>query len=140
MLLLVATPVVAGPVIGLANFTTNPWGDASVTNAPSTATVDHINASRMRFDAAPVTIDVSNIHGNPVLVYKIHIPELQYYNTGLQYLSEGDSTVVLDTPNGTLSSSEVQDTTYVGVVNLELRAGERVERIYSSNITVEVRE
>ncbi|MFD1512528.1 hypothetical protein [Halomarina rubra] len=137
--LLVTTPLIAGPVIGLADFTTEPWGEVSITEAPGSATIDQVNESNLRFDTPPVIANVSNVRGSPVLVYKVHIPELQYYNTGLQYLSESDSTVVLDTPNGSLSSEEVQNETYNAVVELELRSRDKAEKIHTSNITVEVR-
>ncbi|WP_254537647.1 hypothetical protein [Halomarina litorea] len=141
--ILVVATILSGPGVGLLDLTRDAgWGEVSTESVPERALIESIpdSETRMAFDIEPATLRASNVTGSPVVAYKVHIPALQFYTTGITFLDADSEQPTVGAPETTLPRNEIANESYTGTVTLELRAGERVETLYAGNVTVEVRE
>lgn len=150
---IVLVTLVSGPLVGAVDFTDEPDEttfapgsgeiDATVLSVPERALLEQgsygSGAYYLRVPAA--TVDAERITGQPMLVYKIRIPELGYTRGTTHFLNSsnaGELTVTLS--EGTIAPEQVDREQYDGELLLLTRsdAGERT--LSRTNVTVEVRE
>lgn len=87
----------------------------------------------------PATVDVSNLSGNPMVVYKLRIPELGYVAGTTHVLNErftGRQTLTFD--EAVLNRSALRYDTYRGELLILKRVHERDTVLYRGNVTLRV--
>lgn len=150
--LLLAVTLLSGPLVGAVDLTPDreerefaPGAgtvEASVVSVPSNATLDRgaYGSGAYYLRVPEATVDVAAVTGQPMLVYKLRIPELGYVRGTTHFLDEsstGRRTIALD--EATLAPEEIDRDRYRGELLVLTRTDSGDRTISRTNVTVEVR-
>ncbi|XGI82882.1 hypothetical protein ACEU6E_06245 [Halorutilales archaeon Cl-col2-1] len=86
------------------------------------------------------TVEIREITGSPILVYKMEIPELGYTGTSLRFMEEKRDSLKLSLRRNGFSPDEIQNNSYNGTVSVLVRNGNSTRSLYSDNVSIEVNE
>lgn len=118
-----------------------------ITSSPDTATLSkaRFGAEVYRLGVPPVTVNVSDVEGRPLLSYRIRVPRLSTElgsTTVLSSCTTGERTHSI--PQATFEPNEIDNESYDATLFVVYRAteqGAEVEReLLVTNVTVEVEE
>ncbi|MFW5918235.1 MAG: hypothetical protein ACOCR0_02005 [Haloferacaceae archaeon] len=149
--LIVVVSLLSGPLVGL-DLTTAPASavgsgvgqgtlTATVTSMPDNATLERggFGADAFALSAPPATIDIESVSGQPLVVYRLEIPELGLTHSTTYFVSSTDrGTLTLEMDPYSLSPDRITADSYRGTVAVSVRIGERVNHLDRHNVTVEV--
>ncbi len=84
-------------------------------------------------------LEVSDLHGNPVLTYSITVEELGYTRSSVFFLGQqGEGTRTVSLERSTLEENRLDADTYRAQVELVVRANDTERSVYNETTTVEV--
>lgn len=148
--LIAGIALVSGPLVGAVDFT----HEREKTFAPGTGSADVTVLStpeRVRLDRGSfgsgayylqvpaAEVRVRTVTGQPMLAYKVRIPDLGYTRSTVHFLdgdTEGRMTVSLETDS--LAPEEIDRESYSGEIVVLVRADDGDEVLYRGPVTVEV--
>jgi hypothetical protein len=166
VVVVVGTVLVSGPLTGVDLTTGSAVSESPYCTASGNATVGVVDVplESFRFEpkdydagpyylaSDPVIVSVSDVHGCPILVYRLRVPELGYHGNKLQFLGARkttDESTVSATRNVSLSpvASNVRrdriegldNETIRGVIRIELR-GDYNRTVYRRNLSIPVKD
>lgn len=141
--------VLSGPAVGLVDLTTPRFGDnigqgnATVeeVDAPTTARLDRgFQSESYTLKVPDARIYAAAIDGQPVVSYRISIPEMGYSRSTAHFVGPEDTGwVELSITGDTLAQDRVAGPAYNGTISVIVR-GTDEHVVYEGNVTVEVRE
>lgn len=146
---LLAVVVLSGPLVGAVDLTREPemngLGEGSVTvssvsiTGSVSLTQGKYGAGTYYLDTPPARLNVTAIRGRPILVYSIHIFELNYKRSTTHFLSDGDTgTQVLTITRDSMESETVQNDSYDGQLRILARTNGTDRLVHRQNVTIEV--
>lgn len=149
VLVVVAVGVLSGPLVGAVDLTTEPpdpealgTGAATVDveSVPTDARLDetaYSGAYALEIPAA--TVAVSNVTGEPMLVYRLRIPELGAQRSTVFFLDgETEGELALSIESESVDAERITQDEYDAELRLLLRADGDDEVLHESDVTVEV--
>lgn len=158
IVLILATALISGPMVGQVDFTPtadsgtggttdfNPGQgsvDVTVISAPETAMLksSRFGAGTYTLQMGSMRVSLSNVTGQPILVYKIEISKLELMSGTSTFLNESSAgQMTVPFRGSTIEGSQVDSTrdAYNGrlIVGVLVNGSERT--VYQQNVTVEV--
>jgi len=147
--IVVAVPVISGPVVGVVDLTTESMagvGQGSATvdgvETPETGRFDRaLSADHYVMEVPDARIHVAAIEGQPLVAYKISVPELGYSRGTTHFLSDDDTGwVTLSVRSETFAPERIERGSYEAELSLVLRVNGTEEVLHEGPITMEVTE
>lgn len=148
--IILGTTLVSGPLVGAVDFTTerdetfapgSGSADVTVISTPERAQLDRgsfgSGAYYLRVPDATVRLDA--VSGQPMLVYKIRIPDLGYTRGTTHFLDSGaEGRTAVSIEEDALDPEDIDRESYPGELVLLVRADGGDEVLYRGPITVDV--
>lgn len=148
--LILGTALVSGPLVGAVDFTReredtfapgSGSADVSVVSTPERARLDRgsFGSGAYNLRVPDATVQIAAVSGQPMLVYKIRIPDLGYTRGTAHFLdssSEGRMTVSIE--EDALDPDDIDRDSYPGELVVLVRADGGDEVLYRGPVTVEV--
>lgn len=148
--IVLGTALVSGPLVGAVDFTHERGetfapgsgsADVSVVSTPERARLDRgsFGSGAYNLRVPDATVRITAVSGQPILVYKIRIPDLGYTRSTAHFLdssSEGRTTVSIEAD--ALDPDGIDRDSYPGELVVLVRADGGDEVLYRGPITVEV--
>jgi hypothetical protein len=115
--------------------------DVSVVDLPDMLTLERttFGASTFVLESNMASVNVSNVEGNPLVVYDLFVPELEYNRQAYRILSpDVDGVLTLTQDSASIQPYRVNDTTYNATITILVRSdvGKRV--LTEKNVTIRV--
>lgn len=150
VILILLTTLISGPLVGTVDFTTEHertfapgtgQADITVMAVPERARLEQgrygSGAYYLRIPDATVQIDA--IEGQPMLVYKIRLPELGITHATTHFLDETiDGEMALSIRETTFDPDEINQEIYPGELIILVRTDNSDVVLYRGNVTVDV--
>lgn len=147
----IAVAVVAsGPLVGAVDLTSAPSEtfdpgtgaiELSVEDLPDTVYIrqGEYDSGSYYLEVPDVTADVHSVQGQPMVVYKLTVDELNVVRLTNHFLTSTDAgEQTLSLSRGTLSPDRVEDSGYTGQLRVLTRVNETDTVVRSENVTVVV--
>jgi hypothetical protein len=149
--LVLAVTLVSGPLVGAVDFTPDREQqsfspgegtiEATVVSVPSTVTLDRgsYGSGAYYLRVPDATVDIESISGQPMLIYKLRIPDLGYARGTTHFVDEsheGRRTVSLE--RATIEPGKIGREQYRGELLILVRTNGEDETNARRNVTVEV--
>lgn len=115
--------------------------NVSVSELPDTLSLDRngFGSGTYQLQSSSVETDVSGVSGNPLVVYDIRIPGLEYNKETYRILSpDVDGTLTIRASSDTVQPSRVNAGSYAATVTVLVRSDVGTRVVATSNVTVEV--
>lgn len=139
--------LLSGPLVGAIDLRSEVPGDVPGDGSVDVAVLSVPDEGRLEpkryltgghvVSLPPATVEVSNLSGNPMLVYKLQIPEM-WYVAVTTYVLDGESTgrrtLTLDEP--ILNRTSLPRDSYQGELRVIRRIDERDTVLYRGNVTL----
>lgn len=150
--LIAGTILVSGPLVGAVDFTHerertfapgSGSADVSVLSTPERARLDRgsFGSGAYYLQVPPAEVRIRAVSGQPILAYKIRIPDLGYTRSTAHFLSpEIEGRLSLTLERDAISPSEVDRESYPAELVVLLRADGGEEILYRGPVTVDVTE
>lgn len=152
--IIVSVTIISGPLVGAVDFTPNTSNDDG-TFAPGTGKVDvevhslpteaklekgSYGAGAYYLRVPDATVNIKRVEGQPMLVYKLRIPEMGFSRGTTHFLDAGTAgTRNIALEEGTLAPDKVTKDSYAGELLILVRAGDGERIVTRQNVTVDVR-
>lgn len=99
------------------------------------------NASEYSLQVPNATVAITNVTGDPLLLYTLEIPQLDLTESAVYHPKQhGPGTMMLSLPNQSIPASAVTNKTYTGTLAVSMYANGTRESINETNLTVTVNE
>lgn len=153
-LLILLGAIVSGPLVGAVDISEPPAdqgtapvpGDGtatvSVISTPESATIESTRfaAEGYLIDVPNATIDVTNLTGHPMVVYKLRIPELTYVGGTTTVLNRNfTGRQELTMRQLSIDGEEEMQDEYRGELLIVKREHEQDTTLYQGNVTISVK-
>jgi len=141
----------SGPLVGQVNFTeplSTPTSEYCEPSGNATLNVDGLDTASLAFEqrrfgddtyaisGGRADVSVTSVWGCPVLVYRMEIPELDFFSQRLAFLSEATGKNVSVRPiTGNIAPSSIDDRQYNVELTLLLR-GDQQRIVHTENATI----
>lgn len=147
---IVATTLVSGPLVDAVDFTQERdetfdpnTGGATVTvlSTPDRARLDRgsFGAGAYYLQVPDATVRIADVSGQPILAYKIRIPELGYTRSTAHFIDEdNEGRMAVSIESDALPPDEIDRESYSGELLVVLRAGGSDEVLSRGPIPVDV--
>lgn len=150
VLIIVAVTLLSGPLVGVVDLTTEPDREGLGRGTASISVVS-VPTEDLRFERArygtgtytlrvpPAEIYVESVSGNPVLTYKLRLPEMGYVRTSIHALGpeQSGTRLSVELARHEVDPAKIERDSYRGELLLTLR-GARTQVIHRQNVTVAV--
>lgn len=113
----------------------------SVSDLPEELTLERneFGSGTYQLESSVVQTNVSDVSGNPLVVYDIRIPELGYNKETYRILSpDVDGALTIRASSDTVQPSKVDGTSFVATVTVLVRSDGGSREVATRNVTVEV--
>lgn len=115
--------------------------DVTVSALPETLTLERsgFGSGTYQLESSSVETNVSSVSGNPLVVYDLRIPELEYNKETYRILSPGfEGNLTIRASSDTIQPSRVNAGSYVATVTVLVRSDVGSRVVVTRNVTVEV--
>lgn len=148
--LILGVTLASGPLVGAVDFTTEReesfapgtgHADVTVTSVPDRASLEkgQFGSGAYYLRVPDATVRIAAIEGQPMLVYKVRIPDLGF-TRGTTHFLDGtvDGEMALSMEETTLDPDEIDREAYAAELVVLVRGGEAEDVLYRGNVTVSV--
>lgn len=144
--------ILSGPLVPMVDLTSE-QGDDDAQARPANASVTVLEVplegytiESQRYEAdpglymPPAVVRIDNVTGDPVLVYKLAVPDVGVVAATVYFISETNENarLTLDTLPAAVDRNRISRDTYPGRVTLRVRGEFGARVIYAENVTVTV--
>ena len=145
--IILAVTVVSGPLVGVSLTSEQSFDpgsgsvDATVVSAPDTATLKQGShgAGVYYLRADPVDLEVTNVSGQPSIIYELYLPEQGYTASSLTFIDdEATGEVAVEFDPVTMEADRVDADAYDAVLRVLVNDDRGERPVLERDVTVEV--